>query len=1021
MIQKNKVEFVFITGLNYHMKKKIFIINSLLFYAGLILAQPTIPPPTQTDEIIIDNGATGKADPNDRIRYKVTIQNTGSGGANGTQLNIVPDPRTTFVAGTFRSSPLALAYSYTCTGNVGIIVSAASGLKANDFDDNIAGLTITAGTFATTQSGSIVISADGSFDYTPAAGFTGNDTYTYTLNDANGVGGGVPTMDMAVVTITVSNLIWFIDNSSMAATSDGRLTSPFKTLADFNAGSAAVGDLTYIEHTGTNYPGGIVLQDNERVYGEGHTGAANLSGVLPFTLAPNSKPLPNINGTRPILTNSGGDGVTLAMNNNLRGFDVGNCSDFGMDNSGTNSIGNLVVSEVAITNTTGGGFDASNGGGASMNAVFSSISSTGGVNGIDLTNCGGTFTVNGGTITNPTGTGVLISGGSVVFSSSEVITDNTGFAVDVDNHDSGNVTFSGNITSTGTGIRVQNCGGGTKTFSGTSKSLTTSTNNAVSLLSNAGATITFSNGGLVISTTSGIGFNATGGATAINVTGAMNTITSGTGTALNVANSTIGSGNLNFLSISANGGANGITLNTTGSTGGLIVTGTGSTDGTGGTIQNTTGRGASFISASGITLKNINFTNASTSDLDADNSGLSTGDNLATNASIHLQSVTTVTLDNLNITGGAEQGINGNTVSGFSLLNSTIVDAGNAPDEDGIHFYNMSGTCAITNSTINCTVVTPNTTGGDDHLNLQNTSGTLNLTITGGSATNANKGSGYLFGIRGTTNATITFNNASSTVNFSGGIVADAFDNAIMNLNVSNSTSSGNNDQLSVSAGDNSHVELVASGNTLSSLAPGDFVVVSLLGSAFDNGFVLDANLSNNTISVANGLTADGIISFNAGGGAMNIAITGNTINYAGTQRAIIFQAGQDGNGSTNATVTGNMIDIQLDGTGNAVTGILAQSAITGPGNTSSMCVDIGGAGALSNTFTHSLGGTMAGGDIRVRQRNDGTVRLPGYVGGATDFTAVINFLNSRNVEISSSTATGDSSGFSGGAPCTQP
>ena len=106
-------------------------------------------------------------------------------------------------------------------------------------------------------------------------------------------------------------------------------------------------------------------------------------------------------------------------------------------------------------------------------------------------------------------------------------------------------------------------------------------------------------------------------------------------------------------------------------------------------IQNTTGRGASFISASNISLKNINFTNASTSDLDADNSGLSTGDNLVTNASIHLQSVTTVTLDNLNISGGAEQGINGNAVSGFSLLNSSIVDAGNGPDEDGIHFYNM--------------------------------------------------------------------------------------------------------------------------------------------------------------------------------------------------------------------------------------------------------------------------------------------------------------------------------------------
>lgn len=205
---------------------------------------------------------------------------------------------------------------------------------------------------------------------------------------------------------------------------------------------------------------------------------------------------------------------------------------------------------------------------------------------------------------------------------------------------------------------------------------------------NSGGTINFTGGNLVLNTTGGIAFDATGGGT-VNVTGTGNTINATTGpantntnTALNVNATNIGSSNLNFQSISCGNNtaaadpANGITLNTTGSAGGLFVTGSGSSDGTGGTIQNTTGRGASFISASNISLKNINFTNASTSDLDADNSGLSTGDNLVTNASIHLQSVTTVTLDNLNISGGAEQGINGNAVSGFSLLNSSIVDAG---------------------------------------------------------------------------------------------------------------------------------------------------------------------------------------------------------------------------------------------------------------------------------------------------------------------------------------------------------
>ncbi|MCC6280247.1 MAG: cadherin-like domain-containing protein, partial [Saprospiraceae bacterium] len=213
-------------------KQLLVVTLFVFFYTKTAEAQTIVP--TQTDEIIIDNGTSGKADPNDRIRYKVTIQNTGGPAGTNTQLNIVPDPRTTFVPGSFRSSPLAINDAYTCTGNVGINIPAASGLLSNDFDDNsgMTPMSATAGTFATTGGGSIMIAADGSFMYTPPAGFTGSDTYTYTLNDGNPVGAPVPTTDMATVTFTVSNLIWFIDNSSVAATSDGRLTSPFKTLAD---------------------------------------------------------------------------------------------------------------------------------------------------------------------------------------------------------------------------------------------------------------------------------------------------------------------------------------------------------------------------------------------------------------------------------------------------------------------------------------------------------------------------------------------------------------------------------------------------------------------------------------------------------------------------------------------------------------------------------------------------------------------------------------------------------------------
>ncbi len=54
----------------------------VLMALGINMNAQTSLPPTQTDEIIIDNGATGKADAIDRIRYKVTIVNTGTSNAN---------------------------------------------------------------------------------------------------------------------------------------------------------------------------------------------------------------------------------------------------------------------------------------------------------------------------------------------------------------------------------------------------------------------------------------------------------------------------------------------------------------------------------------------------------------------------------------------------------------------------------------------------------------------------------------------------------------------------------------------------------------------------------------------------------------------------------------------------------------------------------------------------------------------------------------------------------------------------
>ncbi|HMG48576.1 MAG TPA: Ig-like domain-containing protein [Allosphingosinicella sp.] len=658
---------------------------------------------------------------------------------------------------------------------------------------------------------------------------------------------------------------------------------------------------------------------------------------------------------RPTIEATAGDGVNVAQNNTISGLDVGNTSGADIADSG-GSVGTLTISDVG-TSGTGQIIDVDQGG--TLNVTLNGAESLGSSGGaIDLAGVGGSFTVTGAT----TITGVQSGGG-----------------VDI----------------TGSSLTASLAGGGT---------ISTGATTAVNFVGNSGALAL--GGGLDIVTTSGAGLNATGGGT-LTVTGSGNSVTSTTGTAVTISGVTIGSAGVTLESVSVSGAANGIVLANTGAGGGFAVTGIGTTDGSGGTILNTTGRGVSVVNSHDISLANMNLTNAGTVDLDATNGGLATGDNLDTNAAIHLVSATNVLLDNLNITGGAEQGINGNNVTNFALLNSSIAGVGNASDEDGIHFYNMLGTGRIVNTTI--------AGSGDDNLNLQMQSGNLDLHVSGGNVSTAVLGSGYLFGIRGTAIANINLENVTSQNNTGGGIVADAFDNATMNVRVAGSTSSGNNDQLSVSAGDNSQVDLDATGNILTS-GTGDFTVVTLAGSAFDTGYVFDARLNGNTITTGNGVTADGVVVTNPGGGTMNVAITDNIVSYAGTTRAILLQEGQDGNGTLRATVTGNAIDILLDGAGNAANGILAQNALVGPGNTSHMDLNIGGAGSLANTFTHSLGGVLAGGDIRVRQRNDGTVNLDGYGGLATDTTAVNAYLNGRNNEVSSSTSTVQTVGFTGNA-----
>ena len=75
------------------------------------------------------------------------------------------------------------ADAYTVIDGNTLTVSAANGVLANDTDADGGTLSAVLGT--TTSNGDLTFNTDGSFVYTPNAGFCGTDSFTYTATDGN--------------------------------------------------------------------------------------------------------------------------------------------------------------------------------------------------------------------------------------------------------------------------------------------------------------------------------------------------------------------------------------------------------------------------------------------------------------------------------------------------------------------------------------------------------------------------------------------------------------------------------------------------------------------------------------------------------------------------------------------------------------------------------------------------------------------------------------------------------------------
>jgi VCBS repeat-containing protein len=496
---------------------------------------------TQTYTVTIDDGNGGTA------TQDVTVTITGEGD------NLPPD---------------AADDNYSVTGNVTLTVDASEGVLANDTDDGGVGTgpgeaSVTAFDATSANGGTVTVNPDGSFSYEPPAGFSGADSFTYTLTDAEGE------TDTATVTIDVSaTQVWFIDNAAVGSANLGTQADPFTSLAAFNAAQGmpdgpGTGDTIYLrEGTGTySEVDGINLLDGQTLVGGGQDLVIGAETIEQGT-------------GRPTIVTTGGtnNGVDLAQDNAVSGLDIGDTTGAGISDGG-GSVGSLTISDVGKSGS-GQIVDIDQGG--TLDVTLNGATSTGSTGGaIDLAGVGGSFTVTGAT----TITGTHADGG---------------------------------IDITGASLSASFTGGGT---------VSTGAATAVNFVGNSGALAI--GGGFDITTTSGAGLNASGGGS-VTATGAGNNVTSTTGVAVNVSGTAISAADLTFESVSADGGAYAIRLNGTGSDGGLHVTGTGA-DGSGGTIQNIGVRGIELIntaevSIADMTLTNANLNHGTSTDLDVSNS-----------------------------------------------------------------------------------------------------------------------------------------------------------------------------------------------------------------------------------------------------------------------------------------------------------------------------------------------------------------------------------------------------------------
>ncbi|HSP15269.1 MAG TPA: putative Ig domain-containing protein [Thermoanaerobaculia bacterium] len=941
-----------------------FTVTSGTFPPGLTLASDgTISgTPTATGTFLFDVTATDANSCTGSASFSIAI----NPAANPDTYNNLVNNTEAVVTG-FATPPTTPFVSLTGT------------VIANDLPGG--GVAVNAGTFATTQGGSVTIAADGTFQYTPpvTAAPLASDTFNYTITSNTG-GTGTPTSATGTATLNLSGRVWYVENN--VTNGSGQSQSPFNSLSNFTNGARigpdTAGDIIFVytgDGTTTNQNAGVSLLANEQLIGQGLNAAA--SG---FALVVNGNNLV-ATGTNPQITNAtaNSDAVVLNDGNSVKGLTITGATRDGIAGNTRNSFtGDTLI----IQNNVASGLHFT----AMLGAiVLTNTQVTGNLTGLD---------VNGGIA-------------SISLDNTCAITANGGQrSVSIQNRTAGGagaITVAATIIDGGTGIFVGSNNNGTISFTG-SQTLSTTSNAAVTLSTNVGATITFS-GILNITTTTGNGFSAAAGGT-LNVTGTANVTTGAAGVGVNINGITVGGSGVTFTSVNTTGATTGISLNTV--TGTITVssgTVTGGTTGISGTSFGTLAVGAT-LNVSAATALNLNTGVVSGTFANVSSTGGTNGVNLiavtgtwgATGGSL-----TGAAGSTFNVTGGGAGTISwGSTINQTNAANVVTIAGGNSGT------INFSGNVT--------------TSGGSTGISISASSGTYNFT--GATSTIAGTGGGILIF---TETGTITFGSgysiSAATTSFKiGGTATNT------SANITYSGTITNNNNLGVLLDVNSALgmfngTLLMNGTSLSGSVGTAGGVISIIKNmtgtlTVNNLSLTSSNISfNNTLVAISGTNTAGNFTFNhltlsaigsghtgkgltmSGGGTLTITATGGASSIDVSSTALDLNGIALG-ASTIATVNSN----------GGVNGILLTTVTGG-----TLTITSGAISAQTSSSFRVSGGSASvtcGATITQNTAGQRAVDIQNATGGTLFFTGVVS---STGAGILLQTNTGTTMRFAGG------